>query len=216
MKQRFLLSFLFVFTCMVAAQAQIAKGSTWLGGSFGYGESREKSEGSTTGTKQKSFNISPAIGTAVKENLIVGVFVNYIKNTTKYGSTTDRTDKYYGGGIFIRKYFPIVNRIYIFGEGNAHYQGYRFTDNNIPANGGDLRTKGWSGGISLTPGLSYGITKNIQIETGLNSLFSASYQKRNIKNNFEETDNSSFGAGVSLSNASQLFIGFRFLINKKA
>jgi hypothetical protein len=214
MKQRFLLSFIFVFTCMVATRAQISKGSAWLGGSIGYSQSKDKTGASTTSTKQNSFYISPAIGTAIKENLILGVSVSYSRYISKYGSTTDNKGRTYGGGIFLRKYWPVVNRLYIFGEAKAYYSAYRSTDKNNST--GDVKVTGWDGGVALTPGLSYAITNNLQLETGFNSLFSTRYQKRNITNGFSKSENSSFGSGMSLDNASQIYLGFRILINKKA
>ncbi|WP_081165921.1 autotransporter domain-containing protein [Niastella populi] len=215
MKQRFLLSFIFVFTCMVATRAQIGKGSTWLGGSVGYSHSKDNSGAPATSTKQNNFYISPAIGTAVKENLILGVSLSYNNNTTKFGYTSAKKDRLYGGGIFLRKYWPVVNRLYIFGEAEAYYQAIRSTD-NYTTGGNELKVKGWNSGIALTPGLSYAITRNLQLETGLNSLFSTRYQKRKNKQGFTNTESSAFNTGISLDNASDIFIGFRILINKKA
>jgi hypothetical protein len=77
MKQRFLLSLLFVCSLVVTTRAQINKGATWLGGQAGYSQSSDKGVSSAVTNKQTSFNISPAIGTAVKDNLIVGIFATY-------------------------------------------------------------------------------------------------------------------------------------------
>ena len=214
MKQRFLLSLLFVCSLVVTTRAQINKGATWLGGQVSYSQSSDKTEGSPVTNKTSGFSVSPAIGKAVKDNLVVGVSAAYHHSKGKSGSTT--TSKYdsYGGGVFIRKYVPVpvISQLYLFGDARVYVnraieKGY--------ASSGNLKNKYWDAGISVTPGISYGVTKNIQIETGVYSLFSARYQKTDKKNNSGESKNSSFGAGFSLDNNSPLYIGFRFLINNK-
>jgi hypothetical protein len=213
MKQRFLLSFLFVCSLAVTTQAQINKGATWLGGQAGYSQSSEEGVSSNTKNKQSSFNISPAVGTAVKDNLIVGISASYVHSKSKSGSTVMTKYNSYGGGVFIRKYIPVVSRLYIFGDAKVSFNAFR-TDENISTNPNKI--KGWNVGISATPGLSYAITNKIHIETGVNSLFSTTYEKKNQKQGSSEANSSSFNSGVFLNNNSPLFIGFRFLLNKKA
>lgn len=216
MKQRFLLSVLFVCSLAVTTQAQINKGAAWLGGQIGYSQTQNET-GPTSKSKQTSFNFSPAVGTAVKENLILGVFVNYATSKTKATSinttTTVKKEETVGGGIFIRKYIPVVNRLYLFGDARAFYNSYKSTDK---ANSPETKIKGFDAGISATPGLAFAVTDKIQIETGLNNLFSTRYQKRTQTQGINEFENKSFNTGLFLDNSAQVFIGFRFLINKKA
>ncbi|MCS3799761.1 outer membrane beta-barrel protein [Niastella sp. OAS944] len=216
MKQRFLLSLLFVCTLAVTSQAQINKGATWLGGQVGYSQTNSESE-TTSKTKQTGFNFSPAVGTAVKENLILGVFVNYSTNKTKISSTntsiTTKKEELVGGGLFIRNYIPVVNRLYLFGDARVFYNSYKYTDKS---NSPETKIKGFDAGISATPGLAFAVTDKIQIETGLNNLFSTRYQKRTQTQGISEIENKTFNTGLFLDNSSQVFIGFRFLINKKA
>lgn len=207
MKQRFLLSLLFVCSLAVTTNAQINKGATWLGGQVSFGHSSTENAGLKN--KQTSFYIGPAAGKAVKDNLIVGVLANYQHSKSKNGSETTVKSTIYGGGLFIRKYIPVVNRFYIFGDARAYF-------NVTSEKTSDIKIKGWDAGISATPGLSYGVTKNIQLETGLNSLFRIAYQKRNQEQGYTEYKNNAFNAGISLDNTSPIYLGFRFLINKKA
>jgi hypothetical protein len=207
MKQKFLLSLLFVCSLVVTTNAQINKGATWLGGQVSFGHSSTENAGSKN--KQTSFNIGPAVGKAVKDNLIVGIAANYQHYKTKNGSVTTNKGTTYGGALFIRKYVPVVNRFYIFGDARAYF-------NVSSERTSDIKIKGWDAGISATPGLSYGVTKNIQIETGLNSLFRVAYMKRNQEQGYNENKNNAFNAGISLDNTSPIYLGFRFLINKKA
>lgn len=221
MKQRFLLSLVFVFTFIAATQAQIGKGSMWLGGSIGFSQSK-----SDFGTNQKmeSFNVSPAVGKAIKENIIAGVRLGYSKSTSKntnspesyYNSTTEN----YGGGIFIRQYVPVVSRLYIFGEATASYAASKQTRDELHSNiKVNTETKGWSTSLGFTPGVSYGVTRKLQLETGFNSLFSMSYGKSKLKYpnspSASKQTSEGFSAGISLENASTFYIGFRLLINNK-
>jgi len=83
------------------ANAQIKKGEILLGGGVNYNTS---SAGSTSG-KSNSFYISPSVGQAVQDNLIVGLNLYYSHNSQNniYKSNS------YGGSVFIRKYKPLGN-----------------------------------------------------------------------------------------------------------
>ena len=216
MKQRFLLSLLFVCSFAVTTQALINKGAAWLGGQVGFSQSQNES-GPTSKTKQTSFNFSPAVGTAVKENLILGVFINYANTKAKASSTnistTTRKEETVGGGLFIRKYFPVVNRLYLFGDARAFYNSNKSTDKT---NSPEIKVKGFEAGISATPGISFAATNKIHIETGVNNLFSSRYQKRTQTQGINKIEDKTFTTGLFLDNSAQVFIGFRFLINKKA
>lgn len=215
MKQHFLLSALFVCISIASAQAQIKKGSIWLGGNIGYSENKNDFE-SNPDYKYRSLGINPAIGTAIKDNLIAGIIVSYNKTrVTNNGSIIESKDILKGGGIFVRQYVPIVNRLYVFGEANATYKSFRGNEsqsyNNIKIN-----KKGWEAALNFSPGVSYGISKKLQLETGFNSLFHIAKTKRNNTSaaNGYDMKTESFSAGLNLENESYFFIGFRFLINK--
>jgi len=211
MKQRFLLSLLFVCSLAITTQAQINKGALWLGGQAGYSQTNSKA-GSTNNSKQRSVNFSPAVGTAIKENLILGVFVNYSNYKYTTSGPSSRKEETVGGGIFIRKYIPVVNRLYLFGDARAFYNSYKLRETHSP----DRKIKGFDAGISATPGVSFAVTNKLHIETGVSSLLFTRYQKRTSTEGSVVTEDKTVNAGLSLDNSSQLFIGVRFLINKKA
>jgi hypothetical protein len=213
MKQKFLLSLLFVCSLVVSTRAQINKGAIWLGGQASFNQSSERSLGSPTANKTTGFYINPAIGKAVKENLVVGISVGYSHSKNKTGSTTNSNFNSYGGGVFIRKYIPVISNLYLFGDARLNVsrgieKGY--------SSSGNIKNKYWNIAISATPGIAYAVTPNIQIESGVNSLFSAIYQKRDSRQGVSEGKSSSFNSGILLDNNTPLYIGFRFLLNKKA
>jgi hypothetical protein len=220
MKLKFLFS-LFALTGVLTSQAQINKGSVLLGGSIGFNQIKSKGDASITSTsKTTTTAISPAVGVALKENLVAGVRFNYTKykQRNNYDAMTTNylnTDiKNYGGGIFLRGYVPVINRLYVFGEGYASYtidretstQGYYNSKN-------ERKIKGWNTGLSFTPGISYGVSKKLQIEGGFNSLFSVNYAKSKTTYSGTQTATSeSFSGGISQDNESMFFVGFRFVI----
>ena len=223
MKLKLLLSVLFLSTFIVSAHAQqISKGSVWLGGNIGYSQSKTdyNDANPTPDSKSHAFGFSPAIGIAVKDNLVVGANIFYQKNKTNNigGSLEETNEKYLGAGVFIRRYIPIINRVYVFGDLNAWGRHYNFDGPAYTGSGIKIKTKGWDGGVSLTPGVSVGINKKLQLETGFNSLFSTYYSKRKTTSattGYNYTI-SSFNAGFNLENKSMFYIGFRLLISNKA
>ena len=73
--------------------------------------------------------------------------------------------------------------------------------------------------LSLTPGVSYAFNSKLQMEAGLNDIFGIGYtnskynQTGPIPNSWERN---SFNAFTTLNNfTSQLYIGFRLLLQKK-
>jgi opacity protein-like surface antigen len=219
MKQKFLLSLLFVCALLATSYAQIKKGSTWLGTNISYSQSKDRPNNQMIDREISSTNVMPAFGTAIKDNLVVGVFGSYTDTHKEHEEyIIDQREKSYGGGLFARRYVPVFNRFYIFGEGRARYLDFK-TDQTwsfSPGINGTGTIKGWEAGISFTPGISYGITNNIQLEAGFASLFDATYRSSKATSNYltSEQTTKSFSTGINLENVSRLFIGVRFLINK--
>ena len=203
MKQKFLLSILFACTLVISTNAQINKGSVWLGGNLSYGQSKTDND-IDPDYKTHSFSIAPGIGKAVKDNLIVGMRINYQYSKSTTG-TNYSDESQYGGSIFVRRYLPVISRLYVFGEGSVGANHFRSSG-----------SKGGGFVIALTPGVSVGINKKLHLETGFNSLFSTYYMKRKTTVAVNNYSNESFGAGFNLENQSTFYLGFRILINNKA
>lgn len=225
MKQKLLLSFFFVCTLLTTSYAQINKGATWLGSNISFNQNKDYPNQQLVERKTRSLSVMPALGLAIKDNLVVGIFGKYADtNKENDGGYVERNEKSYGGGLFVRRYIPVLKRFYIFGEGRVGYFAFKEDQKwSVTDISGSGSTKGWETSLNITPGISYGITKNVQLEAGFVSLFNATY--RNSKSTstthytqFPQIINSenttrSFSAGVNLENVSELFIGVRFLIN---
>jgi opacity protein-like surface antigen len=221
MKMKLLFSVVFVCTLLTTSYAQINKGSIWVGSNVSYSQSKDKPAQQAVDRKIKTISVLPSIGVAIKENIVLGIFAAYTDaHTDNDGYIVLRKEKTYGGGVFVRRYVPVFNRFYIFGEGRLGYNSYKGEEKwSFTSNTGTSTSKGWETGLTFTPGISYGITPGMQLEAGFKSLFDIRYQDSKITQNGYYNQNNrkkSFTAGVNLENASAFTIGFRFLINKKA
>src|SRR5450432_479199 len=97
----------FLFT--VTTNAQIKKGSVFLGGDIG-GSTQKTKDNGTAINSQDGLSISPVFGKAIKENLILGadaIFSLYKDKDANPVPYTNQRNNSYGAGIFIRKYKPI-------------------------------------------------------------------------------------------------------------
>jgi hypothetical protein len=214
MKLKLLLSVVFVCTLLTTSYAQINKGTVWIGSNFSYGHNNLISE-------TRTVSILPSFGVAIKENLVLGIFGNYTNASREMKSNyyNKRDEKTYGGGLFVRRYVPVFKRFYMYGEGRLGYNKSESEENSVYGTSySSNKLKGWETGLTFTPGIAYGITRNILLEAGFTSLFNARYSSSETKSEpYSQLDRvKSFTAGVNLENISAFYIGFRFLINKKA
>ena len=205
-----------VFACSV--NAQIKKGSVFLGGDLsGYTQKTKPETGS--GYKTSGVTISPVFGKFIKDNLVLGGSVGYSLTESKNDLDIQNKANAYHGGVFIRKYKNIGGSgFYIFGQAglNASFHNQEI---DSPINGYDDEIKRTIININAYPGISFAISKRFHLETGFNDLFRLSYskEKREENNpNIEGYTSNGFSLSTSLSNAtsSSLYFGFRVLLSK--
>ena len=170
--------------------------------------------------KQTGLNISPAFGKAIKENLIGGFDLRFgYYKTNNDGNANITTNKSYGVGFFVRKYKPLGKSdfsVFIQGRLGADYitrvQNYNTNDKDD--------YKEYNIGANLYPGISYTISKRLQIETGFNNVVGIGYSsgKGEVTG---QSPRSYSQKGFSISSSlnslnSALSFGFRLLLNKDA
>lgn len=216
-----------LFSCLLLffafnsyAQVDFPKGSLLLGGSIGYNNAKS-GNASLYESKGYSFSVLPAIGLAIKENLFAGVSVGYIHSNTKIlnsssGATDSGTLNNYFYGLFLRKYKPLKYGFSIFLQGDL--AGYSIKDvsrGNTQPTETIQKSKGVE--LSLTPGISYNISSRFQLESGFNKIVSVTYGEiKTIRSDSPINKTRLFSATANLNNfGSQLFFGFRFLLQKK-
>jgi outer membrane receptor for ferrienterochelin and colicin len=90
---------------------------------------------------------------------------------------------------------------------NEYSSSYQATD----------KIKRYTIGISAYPGISYAVSKRLQLETGFNNLLNLNYftENREIGGSLGYTDKTNgIGISSSINNISSLYLGFRLLLNK--
>lgn len=212
--------------------AQIKKGSVYLGGDVSltnikFERSSMPSSPNVPGNGTvKGIVISPAIGIAIKDNLIAGADITYQNNKTEnyYSAPGTTESKGAGAGVFIRRYFPVASQFYFFGQARVGYANRNFEQ--ISTSGlatYDTEEKTWNMLGGLYPGLSYNVTKSFYLEMGLNNLLQIGYEKtdRTETQTYNSTTTKSsltqkgFFIQSSLSNSTSLNVGVRFIFPKK-
>lgn len=204
-----------LFVC--SANAQIKKGSIFLGGDIN-GSAQKTKSGDITTNKQNSINISPVFGKAIKENLVLGVNAGFGIYDNEYSANYwDENTSSYNAGIFVRKYKNLGSSgFYLFVQGGlgGTYYKRKFQD-SFPANFDE--TKRVTIGVNAYPGISYAVSKKLHLETAFNNLLSLNYnsEKRETGNPVTVSKTKGFSVASSLNNAtSYLHFGFRLLIGK--
>lgn len=220
MKKTVLFSLLFIIAATVTTQAQITKGSKLLGGNLSFGQSKLDSDIAQSEIKSSTFNISPSIGIAVKENLIAGVNIGYSTGKQKQVSSNltvlDAKITGFVAGVFIRKYKQLAkSNFYLFGEGALDYSNMK--EERKEQMPDQFTTKTHSVSLSVKPGVSYAVNNRLHLELGLNNLFNAGYTATKQSNN--QNDNTvkqnSFGVSTNITNISNnISVGVRFLLAK--
>jgi hypothetical protein len=208
MRKIFFFSSVFAFLT-ITLQAQINKGSVLLGGNIGFSTNKAKD----TSLKNNSTYLSPVVGIAVKENLIVGINFSYGHSKNNLNAPASEAEyKSYGAGVFVRKYVPLGKGFYLFGETSLNYQDYSDTYTNPYQK---VELKGQNMSINLYPGVSYAISKMLQLEFGLPQLVTVGYSKtQNIVNDATTQKTSGANFNASASSFTNVVLGFRIFLPK--
>jgi hypothetical protein len=117
-------------------------------------------------------------------------------------------------GIFARKYIPLGKGFYLFGETGLNYVSssntYTYTN---PSQKTEFRVQ--SININLYPGLSYAVSKKLQLEFGLPQLVTLGYSKsREIENDIMTQKTNGVNFAASASSFSNFIVGFRIFLPK--
>jgi hypothetical protein len=218
MKNVFYTAILMLFIANSAA-AQISKGKVFLGGTVGFGQqtSEMTNMSSNYPTKQTYLTISPSVGKVIRENIILGVQASIATQRSDYKvQEFDARYKGYSGGVFMRRYVPLLKSFYFFGQGAADFS----VQNSSEKFQGQTRNKakGWGTSVSLYPGLAYAVTRKFYVEAALNNLLVAGYNRSETESKdpgsgvVSSSETSSFGFSTSLGSSAGFTIGFRFLL----
>lgn len=161
-----------------ASNAQsLSKGNYLVGGSLGFTKQRSTATGEET-VKNNIFSLYPSVGKFYRNNKAVGVNLSYANS--KSSDDSYKLDGY-GIGLFLRQYLPLGKSFYLFAEEGAGFQSAKI-EQEQPLFATHNSTKQSTVSIHLFPGISYSITKKMQVELALQNLINLGYQKQDQTN----------------------------------
>ncbi len=209
----------FIFLTLINvdhAVAQINKGAIFLGGDLAFSSEKGNSS-NNTGYNTFGGYILPVLGKAVSDNSIVGISLLYNYNNSDVAlDFNDRKQWVYGGGFFIREYYPLHKTKFslfvqgsLFAEHDHIEQAYNTIDK--------IETRTFSINSSAFPGVSYNLSNKLKVETGFVNLFGVRYFHRKTTTGTINPLSSSatgFSLYASAENVTRFNVGFRLLLGK--
>ncbi|WP_415327469.1 outer membrane beta-barrel protein [Chryseobacterium sp. MMS23-Vi53] len=191
------------------SNAQIAKGTTYLSGSVGYSQV----ETNNGNNKTENFNVLPTVGYFVAPNLAIGLGVGYqtqketnittaVFPTTTVVTTNEVKEPAFVVAPFVRKYWTLGDKLYIFGQLAVPMQfGKTEVENTSVATSGSTTTttststeaKYTQVGVTVKPGLDYFLNKNWSIEATIGEFGYNNYKPKDG----DATNNYTFGLNLS-------------------
>lgn len=201
-------------------QAQIKKGSIWLGGGIGYSKAEIERPDQDAKSKIDRVDIGPAAGYAIKDNLVVGIDLRYFNRKEDYTSSPYkyRNDNYWGA-VFIRKYWNISSKFYAFAHADLGYsKGISKVDFDNGTNSTLYsKSKSWTVSAAVAPGIAYAVSRKVQLESTFLPVIKASYGRFKTDKtafNLKENHGSDFSVNGALETGQYFTLGIRFLLGK--
>jgi hypothetical protein len=214
------LTLLFITTTLIfglTTNAQIKKGSVFLGGDISFTTEKGASSNNID-YKTSGIYLLPVYGKAVKENLIIGTdILYYFQNSDVSLDFNDLKQWIYGIGFFARGYQQLAKTklsLFIQGHIGTEYDKTKQAFNTIDK----IEKNTFSINLSVYPGISYSLNHKLQLETGFSNLFGLRYFNRKGTSgtvNPVSSDASGFSLYASAENVTRFYLGFRLLILKK-
>jgi hypothetical protein len=211
MKTKILLSFAISFFTAITTNAQITKGKYLLGGGFSYANSES--------TNNSSLSTNVQFGKFVKEDLSVGV-IGSLAGSKQPFSNDNFTINEYTAGLFLRKYVLLEKKFYFFYETDLTYEHTKtlYYYQNIAQ---PLLSRGNSGTIGITPGISYSVLEQLQMELMIPFFAQASFgSHKTIDNKLpngisaQEVNDIRLDMNLNSNSFFNFGIGFKFFLGK--
>lgn len=187
--KKLLLSITALFLLSITAvSAQGFQGKWWVMGQAGFGT---EADGNI-----KNYSILPVVGVFIAPATTVGLGVGYLGSTDETSSTTKLTNGVFIAQPLVRQYFPVAEKLMIFGQASVPLQFGKATMET-----GNVKTdaKFTSYGIEIAPGVDYFLSDHFTIEAtfGLINWNSTKPKGGDATNDFGIGLNSGFLGGVN-------------------
>jgi hypothetical protein len=205
-----------IFIAIVSAanlEAQINKGTLLTGGDMSF-TTQSVIQSSLSGTQSTSgFYFSPVLATAIKNNFFFGGSLSFQSAKSINLLNQEIKNNFYGAGIFLRKYKPILKDLYAFIQpGLSVSWGKADILLNNQSYQKSFQVRG-----DFSTGLSFSVSKKIYLEAGFTNLVTFDFLKTNTIDNTQTpaqvTINKRFSFSSSLSAlTANLSFGFRIML----
>ena len=186
-----------------AVASLTANAQSYIGGTIGF--SNSKTEGGVT--KVTNFTIAPEFGTALNDQLGVGIALGFGSNKRTLKETTgdiDVTTTTFTVNPYLRYHALEIGKVNVFVDGGVYFD-YEKTKDYKP---------GIGVGLNVAPGLAYNLTDKISIVAKANNLLSIGYSKSPVRDTPNAPDAANaFNANVNTLNnfsAASLVFGFYY------
>lgn len=186
------------------------------GGSLGVNTQKNEGNPDPNPIRSSSTSFWPSLGVFVRDNLAVGVRAGYGGSTYGFQNGEQKT-RNTSADFFARKYLPLGKGFYLFGEGSIGY--FRNKMETESASGTQV-SAATTNGVSLSayPGISYAVSRRLQLEAGLSNLLHIGYSTSRYEYAASQTGSisrsSGFNAGIGVGASIPLNLGFRLFFRK--
>jgi hypothetical protein len=219
--KKLVLSMIIVSLVCFKSIGQHSQGSISVGGTFMLSSSKETNENnntSTDGPKTINFKIVPSVEYFMSDKFSVGLGLGFSTQRVKRNNYPEGSivyDEYVVShprfvlNPFARMYFPLGDRVNLFGEGFINFETgkdkYEYTDNNRTDT---YKFKASDFSIGITPGIQFMVSQKIALEATFGFVgYQSSYNEWGTNSS---TKNGGFG--LNLDPSSFLNFGFRYFI----
>lgn len=219
MKKLYALAFT-AFVCSIV-HAQVKKGDIVLGGNLSwFDQSQQQFGGNATSVNSSSRNLSiaPAFGKVIKDNLILGFDIGYSNGRSDYTGSSGINSNGFSAGIFLRKYKPLGNGFFLFGQSRVG-GGYTHSSQNEPQGNQPSEdvNNTYNFALQFFPGIAYALNQKWQLEAGLPNFFSVSYSNSRETVSYTNQPDTHFNAHSfslqsSITGSTALSVGLRYFI----
>jgi len=208
----------------LAGRAQIDKGDILLGGNLGFQSLRSSSTSNVPisyPTNSTELSINPSFGKAIKNNTVAGFDLTYGHTSYNQGPGQEsNSENTYGGGVFIRRYRPLGNGFYLFGQarlgGSYDHIGYS-NQGTSPGNPTAETSSTTSFSFSLFPGIAYALNRHWQVETGLPNFLSIDFYHQRQYTGYataseQVNTTNDFDLSSALTGNNEFSVGVKYII----
>ncbi|WP_431213201.1 hypothetical protein ACQ86N_47625 [Puia sp. P3] len=202
------------------SQAQITKGTTFIGGGFQinrFNSTGGDSSVSNQNPYSSGYSIAPTVGWAIKNDLVFGVTLGYGHGKTDYKSSNSPVNisNNYLGSLFLKKYKPMGKGFSLFGQGSLGINWSKTSSNLVPQYSSSQTS--WGPSLTLFAGPAYRAGRHWQAEAALPGLavinYSHSSYVQKAQNSPDQHSNSNgFSVSTAFSNFSQFTFSILYII----